>query len=85
MVGKGLIEIWFCFLATAVTVKFADSDYVVNEDQNPIPVILQKNARIATPLVLMVTPLNYPEFIDGGYPLPVDFPDVREFSNATCM
>ncbi len=56
----------------------------MDEDQNPVPVVLQKDAFIATPLVVVVTPLNYTEFIDGGYLLPMDFPDVGEFANATC-
>ncbi len=76
--------IHFLPFPTVVTIRFTELDYRVREHLGPVPVALQRDVQIATPIVLMVTPLNYTEFIDSGTPLPPDFPEIGDAANATC-
>ena len=70
-----MISIYDCVcLSTVVMVQVTEEDYRSSEQQKQIPVVVNKNVRLANPITLLLTPFNESEANSTGQPLPANIP-----------
>ena len=65
-------------MSTGVIIRFSESDYSAQENQQ-MRVVVQTEGRRATPVTVRVIPLNYDDYLALNIPQPEDFPDVPSF------
>ena len=57
-----------------VRFQLTENDYITNEAFKRIPAVVNKNIRIANPVIFLLTPFNVSEAERTGQPLPSNIP-----------